>query len=174
MSILKRQVNSSSDFSSFFSVITYNVSVSFSLMHFLLWTKGSHENINFDVLKCSDENLPNCSCYFWNHKWVFLQILNDSSVSLNILLCNFFSWNVVYFSQSDQSKCKFFRLFSARIKIHQVLVIFETKHKFLFKFCTTLWYHETYPLHAFLAETLYTFSTPSTKPTLKRWGGLSH
>ena len=95
MSILKWQVNSSSDFSSFFSAVTYNASVSLLLMHFLLWTKGSHEIINFDVLKCSDENLPNCSCYFPNHKSVFLQILNDSSVSWNILLCNFFSSNVV-------------------------------------------------------------------------------
>ena len=59
MSILK-QVNCSSDFSSFFSVISYNTSVSLLLMHFLLWTKGSHENINFDIFKCSDENLPNC------------------------------------------------------------------------------------------------------------------
>ena len=142
MSILKRQVSSSSDFSSFFSVITYNASVSLLLMHFLLWTKGSHENINFDVFKCSDENLPKCSCYFPNHKSVFLQILNDFSVSWNII-CNFFRSNVVYFAQRDQSRCKCFRLFSAWIKIHQILVTCETKNKFLFKFCTTLWYHET-------------------------------
>ena len=63
MSILK-QVNCSSDFSSFFSVISYNTSVSLLLMHFLLWTKGSHENINFDIFKCSDENLPNCQFFF--------------------------------------------------------------------------------------------------------------
>ena len=126
MSILK-QVNCSSDFSSFFSVISYNTSVSLLLMHFLLWTKGSHENINFDIFKCSDENLPNCSYYFPNYKSVFLQILHDSSVSWNILLCIFFRSNVVYFAQRDESKCKFFRLFSARIKIHQIRVIFEKK-----------------------------------------------
>ena len=80
-SILKQQVNSSSDFSSLFSVITYNSSVSLQLMHFLLWTKGSHENTNFDTFKCSDENLPNSSCHFPNHKSVFLQILHDFSVS---------------------------------------------------------------------------------------------
>ena len=75
------QVDSSLDFSSFFSVITFNSSVSLQLMHFLLWTKGSHENTNFDTFKCSDENLPNSACHFPNHKSVFLQILHDSSVS---------------------------------------------------------------------------------------------
>ena len=71
MSILKLQVNSSSDFSSFFSVITYNSSVSLQFIHFLLWAKGSHENNNFDTFKCSDENFPNSSCHFPNHKSVF-------------------------------------------------------------------------------------------------------
>ena len=80
-STLKQQVNSSSDCSSFFSVITYNASASLQLIHFLLWTKESHENTNFDTFKCFDENLPNSSCHFPNHKSAFLQILHESSVS---------------------------------------------------------------------------------------------
>ena len=40
MSILKRQVSSSSIFVSFFIVMTHNFSVNFKLIHFLLWTKG--------------------------------------------------------------------------------------------------------------------------------------
>ena len=107
-------------------------------MHFLLWTKGSHENTNFDIFKCSDENLLNSSCHFPNHKSVFLQILHDSSVSWNMLLCTFLGQTLYTLHKRDQSKCKFFRLFSAQIKIHQILVIFETKNKFLFKFCTSL------------------------------------
>ena len=107
-------------------------------MHFLLWTKGSHENTNFDIFKCSDENLLNSSCHFPNHKSVFLQILHDSSVSWNILLCTFLGQTLYTLHKRDQSKCNFFRLFSAQIKIHQILVIFETKNKFLFKFCTSL------------------------------------
>ena len=105
MLILKRQVNFFSDFWSFFSVITYNASISLLFMHFLLWTKGSHENINFDIFKWSNENLPNCSCYFANHKSVFLQILNDSSVSWNILLCNFFRSNVLYTWHRGTNQC---------------------------------------------------------------------
>ena len=44
ISILKRQVNSSLDFPSFFSVITYKSSVNFKLIYLLLWAKGFHEN----------------------------------------------------------------------------------------------------------------------------------
>ena len=40
MSILKRQVSSSSVFVSFFTVMKHNFSVNLKLMHFLLWTKG--------------------------------------------------------------------------------------------------------------------------------------
>ena len=56
-------------------------------------------------------------------------------------ICSFvlFLGQILYtLHKRDQSKCKFFRLFSAQIKIHQILVIFETKNKFLSKFCTTL------------------------------------
>ena len=70
---LKQQVISSSDFSSFFSVIAYNSSVSLWLMHFLPWTKWSHENTNFDNFKCSDENLPNSSRNFPNQKSFFFK-----------------------------------------------------------------------------------------------------
>ena len=107
-------------------------------MHFLLWTKGSHENTNFDIFKCSDENLLNSSCHFPNHKSVFLQILHDSSVSWNMLHCTFLGQTFYTLHKRDQSKCIFFRLFSAQTKINQILVIFETKNKFIFKFCTTL------------------------------------
>ena len=117
-------------------------------MHFILWTKGSHENTNFDTFKCSDENLLNSSCHFPNHESVFLQILSQTLYTLH---------------KRDQSKCNqsFFRLFSAQIEIHQILVIFETKNKFFFRFFTTLCYHGTYYLHTFLAQTLYTFSKSS-------------
>ena len=47
------------------------------------------------------------------------------------------------------------------MKIFEILVVFETKNKFFFKFCITLWYHETELLHIFLAKTFYTFSKSS-------------
>ena len=54
------------------------------------------------------------------------------------ILCTFLGQKLYTLHKRDQSKCKFFRLFSAQIKIHQILFIFETKSKFLFTFCTTL------------------------------------
>ena len=75
------QVSSSSNFASFFIVMTHNSSVNFKLVHVLLWTKGSHQSPNFDTFECSGENLPNVSCHFPNRKSVFLQILHQSSGS---------------------------------------------------------------------------------------------
>ena len=80
-------------------------------MHFLLWTKGSRESANFDTFKCSDENLPNSSCYFPNHKSVFLQILHDSSVSWKITPLYFFRSNVIYFAQGGPIKVQILETF---------------------------------------------------------------
>ena len=146
MSILKRQVNSSSNFISFFIVTAHNSSVNFKLIHFLLWMKGSHQSPNFETFECSGKNLPNSSCHFPNRKSVFLQILHHSSVSCRISPLYFFSSNVIYtytLHKRNQSKCKFLRLSSARVKIYQVLVIFETANQFLFKLCITFQCHET-------------------------------
>ena len=38
----------------------------------------------------------------------------------------FFRSNVIYFAQKEAIKVKILRIFSAQIKIHQILVIFET------------------------------------------------
>ena len=66
-------------------VMADNYPVNFKLIHFLLWRKGSRESTNFDTFKCSNENLPNSSRYFRNHKSVFLQILYDFSVPWKII-----------------------------------------------------------------------------------------
>ena len=43
ISLLKRQVNSSSNVASFFITMIHNSSVNFKLIHFLLWIKESHK-----------------------------------------------------------------------------------------------------------------------------------
>ena len=50
-SILNWQVNSSSNFVSFFIVTTQNSPVNFRLIHFLLWIEGSHQSPNFYSFK---------------------------------------------------------------------------------------------------------------------------
>ena len=81
MSVLKRKVNSSSDFLAFFSVIRHNSSVSIQLMHFILSTKAPCQSPSFDTSKYSGKNLSNSSCHFPIEKSVFLQVLHGSSVS---------------------------------------------------------------------------------------------
>ena len=70
MSTLKLQVNSSSNFASFFIVMADNSSVDFKLILFQLWIKGSHQNPSFETFKCPGENLPYSSFHFPNHKSV--------------------------------------------------------------------------------------------------------
>ena len=111
MSILKRQVNFSSLFVSFFVAMTHNSSVNFKPIHFLFWAKGSHQSPNFDTFECSGENLPNSSCHFLNHKSVFLQILHHSSLSRKITLLYLFSSNNIYFAQKERIKVKMFETF---------------------------------------------------------------
>ena len=116
MSILNWQVKFSSIFASFFIFMTHNSSVNFKLIHFLLWTKGSHQSPNFDTFKCSGENLPNSSCHFPNRKSVFLQILNDSSVPWKITRLYFFRSNVKYFARKVPVKVETLETFECSDK----------------------------------------------------------
>ena len=111
MSILKRQVSSSSTFVSFFIVMTHNFSVNFKPIHFLLWTIRSHQTSNFDTFNCSGENLPNSSCHFPSNNAVFLQILHHSSMAWEINPLYFFSSNNIYFILKEPIKVKFFETF---------------------------------------------------------------
>ena len=107
MSILNLQVNSFSNFTSFFIVITHNSTVNFKHAHFQLWAKGSHQSPNFETCKCSGENMPNSSCHFLNHKSVFLPILHRSLVLWVITHLYFFSWNITLV-KSSPLKWRFF------------------------------------------------------------------
>ena len=108
MSVLKWQVNSSSNFALFFIVMTHNFSANFKVIPFLLWTKRSHQSPNFDTFKCSGENLPNFSCLFSNHWSVFLQNLHNSSVSWKITPLYFCSSNNIYFGHKEPIKTQIF------------------------------------------------------------------
>ena len=126
MSILNRQVNSSSNFASFFIVMTHNLSVNFKHIHFLLWIKGSYQSPNFETFKC---HIP-------NQKSVFLEILYHSSVSWKITALYFFRSNVIYFAQMESIKGEIFRILSAQVKIHRILVIFEQQIRFSWNFAS--------------------------------------
>ena len=93
--------------------MTHNFLENFKLIHLLLWIKASHQNLNFETFKCSGENLPNSSCHFLKDRSVFLQILYQSGVSLNISLVYFFSSNISYFGQKRPIKGQIFDIFES-------------------------------------------------------------
>ena len=144
MSILKRKVNSSSNFASFLIVMTHNSFVNFKLIHFLLWTKGLHQISNFDTFKSSGGNFPNFSCHFSNHNSVFLQTLHHLLVSWKITPLYFFSSNIIYLVTRNPLKCKVFRLLRARVKTRQIPhVNFKTTSQFLSNSGVIFHFHDT-------------------------------
>ena len=80
-------------------------------MHFLLWTKGFHQSPNFEIFKCSGENLSNSLSYFPNHNQLSLQILDHSSVSHKIDPLYFIRSNVIDFAQKEPVKMQRFETF---------------------------------------------------------------
>ena len=76
-----------------------SVSREIILLYFFSWNlcmlliKVAHQSENFQTCHCLHEYSPNSSWHFWNQDSVFLQILHYSSVSWDITLLNFFSWN---------------------------------------------------------------------------------
>ena len=107
MSVLKWQVNSSSNFALFFIVMTHNFSANFKVIPFLPWTKRSHQSPSFDTFKCSGENLTNFSSLFSNHASVFVQNLHILSVSWKITPLYFYSSNNIYFGHKEPIKTNF-------------------------------------------------------------------
>ena len=65
------QVNPLSNLSSFFSVITHNSSVIFSVYIFHSGQKDPFKVLVSTLLKCSGENLPYFSCHFPNRESIF-------------------------------------------------------------------------------------------------------
>ena len=122
--------------------MTHNYSVIIKVIPFLLWTKGSDQSPNFETFKCSGENLLNFSCHFSNHKSVSLQIFITIQCHERYLFCTFVVQTLNTLHNRNKSKCKFWRFSSARVKFHQILVIFETADQLFVKFCINLQGHE--------------------------------
>ena len=65
--------------------------------------KANSHSRNFENFEYWGQISPN-SCYFWNNKSVFFQILHYSSVSWDINPLYFFSLNFIYFQQKEAIK----------------------------------------------------------------------
>ena len=134
MSFPKPQVKFSSNFASFFILMTHNSFVNFKLIHFLFWIKRSHQSSNFENFVCSGENLSNFLYHFPNHKPDFPQILYHYSAPWKITPRYFFRSNVIYFAQKEQAKCRLLRIANARVKIDQILALLKQKISFSWNF----------------------------------------
>ena len=85
----------------------------------------------FQTFECSNDSSPNSSCYFWNHKVSFIQILHHCSVSWKITPLYFFKLKLYVLSSKRAHRSENFRLLSGCVKFYQILqVIFETTIQF--------------------------------------------
>ena len=97
-------------FKLFLIVMTHNSSLDFKLIHFLLWIKGSHQSLNFEILKlllvkiCQIPHVILESTSQFSFKFCL------SSVPSNITPLYFFS----------PLMCKFLRLLSSWVKLRQI------------------------------------------------------
>ena len=88
----------------------------------------------FGTFECSGQILY--WCQFWN-KSIPLQMLYPSSVVSKIIPLYFFSSNKIYFSQKELIKMKIFEIFKCWSQIlSNTYANFETRSRFLSKFCT--------------------------------------
>ena len=65
----------------------------------------------FETFECSDQNLSNFWCQFWNDKSIPLQIFYPSSFSWKTIPLYFFSSNNIYFAQKELIIMKTFETF---------------------------------------------------------------
>ena len=143
MSVLKWQVNSSSNFASFFIVMIFSTSVNIKLMHFLLWTKKPHQSPNFDT-----------SVFWWKFAKFLMSFskpqvnfssnLHHSSLPWKITPLYFFRSNIKYFAQQEPIKVQIYETFeylgqNSPNSCH----FWNNKSVCFFKICIALQRHET-------------------------------
>ena len=142
MPIFKRQVDSSPNFASLFSLMKDNSSVSFSSDNIYFPQKEHIKMKICETFKCSGKNSLN-SCQFWNDKSIPLQILHLSSLPRHITPLWILTSYFFYCGLKYPIKIPILGLSSALVNIyHILLVIFQTTSQFFFRFCITLKCHE--------------------------------
>ena len=116
-----------------FIQILHHFSVSWNIIPLYLFIsnlytldKNSPSKWNFQTFEWLDENSTNSLFHVWNYKSVFLQTLHHSSVSCEITLLYFFSWNCTWFGPKEPIKVQYFRLLTAHIKFHQICTLIHS------------------------------------------------
>ena len=160
MSFFKVQVSSSSNFASFFNVITHNSCVPFYVKYNTISTK-----VKFSDLLLLTLDFTKFLMSFSEPRVSFSSTLNHCSVSWNITLL----YKTLYtLDKNEPMKVQIFRLSTSHIKINQNLyVICQATSLVSLKFCVTRQYQDAQFLWNFLAETLYTIIYFGQKQPIK-------
>ena len=117
---LNQKVRVYSNFASLFIFIKDNSSVSFLAQSSNTLDKNSPWKWIFWTFEWMGKNSPNSSCHIWNHKSVFLKTLHHSSMSWEISLLYFHSWNFISFLQKEPTIVQNFRILTTQEKFHQI------------------------------------------------------
>ena len=136
ISILNSQVNSSSNFASFFILMRHNSLVNFKLIHFLFWIKGPNKSPKFYTFECALVKIcqilhvilesTKVQVSFPSH---FASIFNAIKHNSSIL---FLAQTLYTLAESSSIKFKFLRFLNAHFKICQIPHInFEFLHVIL-------------------------------------------
>ena len=141
--ILKRRVDSSSNFVSLFNFMKDYSSILFSSNNIYFAQKKPIKMKILETYECSGQNLSNFLCRFWNDKLIPLQILYPLQFHERLLLCTFSAQTIYTLLIKSPLKWKSLRLSSTQVKICQIpYANFETTSRFLSKFCIPLQFHE--------------------------------
>ena len=144
MSILNWQVNSSSNFISFFIVMTQNSLVNFKLIHFLLWIKWSHQSRNYMTFERAMAKIyliphvifESTSQFSFKFVSIFSAIKHNSFIL-------FLAQTLHTLFKRSPLQCKFLRFLSSLVKIRHIPhVNFELASQFLFN-CESMSWHIT-------------------------------
>ena len=149
MSIFKRQVNSSSNFASFFILMTHKLEAH-------TFPSKSY----FEILKCSGENIPYLSCHF--SQFSFSLHFFHSSVPWKRTPLYYFRLKVIYFARKGTNESKNFdNLKCSNQNSLNSYQLWNNKSVFLQILHHSVVSWDIIPLYFSLADMLYTLKKRS-------------
>ena len=137
MPILKRRVDSSPNFVSFFSFMKYNSSVFFLAQ--TIYTLLKTSPLKWKFLRLLSARVNFCQILYANLEttsWFLCKFCIPLQFHERLFLSSFLAQTIYTLLKRSPLKWKFLRLLGARVKFCQIpYTNFETTSRFLYKFC---------------------------------------
>ena len=131
-------------------------------MHFILWTKGSHENTNFDIFKCSDENFCQISYVIFETTsqffFKFCLTLQCHEIYSSVL---FYVKSCIICKKGTNQRANISDFLVLGSKFTKFLLFLKQKKSFSSNFAPLFGIMRDISSILFSAEILYTFSKTS-------------